>query len=200
MRGLQNTLLGCTLSFDVIKNEFVQVLHSGGNHWLTVSTIGCKPSVVKVYDSLFSELPTQTKEQICALLVSNESAIELIYVNAKKQANGCDCGLLALAFAAALCAGQDPNNLLFEKSMRLHLLQCLEKEEVTPFPFKTVKRNRESRRAGKINIYCKCRTEEGGNMIACSGCDEWFHEECVTASRQVWKKKKSDWYCDNCKI
>ena len=36
MRGLQNTLLGCTLSFDVIKNEFVQVLHSGGNYWLTV--------------------------------------------------------------------------------------------------------------------------------------------------------------------
>ena len=150
MRGLQNTLLGCTLSFDVIKNEFVQVLHSGGNHWLTVSTIGCKPSVVKVYDSLFSELPTQTKEQICALLASKESAIELIYVNDRKQEHGCDCGLLALAFAAALCAGQYPNNLLFKKSMRLHLLQCLEKEEVTPFPFKTVKRNRESRRAGKI--------------------------------------------------
>ena len=54
--------------------------------------------------------------------------------------------------------------------------------------------------SGKINIYCKCRTQEGGNMIACSGWDEWFHEECVTASRQVWKKKKSDWYCDNCKI
>ena len=49
-------------------------------------------------------------------------------------------------------SGQDPNNLLFEKSMRLHLLQCLEKEELTPFPFKTVKRNRKSRRAGKINI------------------------------------------------
>ena len=72
MRGLQNALLGCTLSFDVIKNEFVQVLHSGGNHWLTVSTIGCKPSVVKVYDSLFPELPTQTKEEICALLYSFE--------------------------------------------------------------------------------------------------------------------------------
>ena len=54
----------------------------------------------------------------------------------------------------------------------LGLALCLEKEEVTPFPFKTVKRNRESRRAGKINIYCKCRTQEGGNMIACSGWDE----------------------------
>ena len=63
MRGLQNTLLGCTLSFNVIKNEFVQVLHSGGNHWLTVSTIGCKPSVVKVYDSLFPNFPRKQRSR-----------------------------------------------------------------------------------------------------------------------------------------
>ena len=35
--GLQNTLLGSTLSFDVMTDEFVQVLHSSGNHWLTIS-------------------------------------------------------------------------------------------------------------------------------------------------------------------
>ena len=62
--GLQSTLLCYTLAFEVMREQFVQVLHSGGNHWLAVSTIGCPPSTVKVYDSLYSELPTQMKEQI----------------------------------------------------------------------------------------------------------------------------------------
>ena len=42
----------------------------GGNHWITVATIGCPPSSIRVYDSLNTELPFQTKEQICAILHS----------------------------------------------------------------------------------------------------------------------------------
>ena len=100
--------------FDVMKEEFVQVLHSGGSHLLTVSTIGCP---VKVYDSLYSELPTQTKEQICALLASQEPVIEIIYVTVQSQRNGCDCGLFALAYATAVCSGQNPQCLLFKQSV-----------------------------------------------------------------------------------
>ena len=54
---------------------------------LAVSKIGCPPSTVKVYDSLYSEFPTQTKEQICALLASQEPVIELIYVTVQSQQN-----------------------------------------------------------------------------------------------------------------
>ena len=39
---------------------------------------------MKVYDS---EFPTQTKEQICALLASQEPVIELIYVTVQSQQN-----------------------------------------------------------------------------------------------------------------
>ena len=65
---------------------------------LAVSQIGCPPSTVKVYDSLYSELSTQTKEQICALLASQEPVIELIYVTVQNQRNGCDSGLFVLAY------------------------------------------------------------------------------------------------------
>ena len=37
MGGLQPTILGLSLAFEVQISEFVQVLHIGGNHWLTVS-------------------------------------------------------------------------------------------------------------------------------------------------------------------
>ena len=45
--GLQDTILGQSLSFDVIGNEFIRVLHCGGNHWVTVSNIGCPVSTIK---------------------------------------------------------------------------------------------------------------------------------------------------------
>lgn len=104
--GLQSTGFGRTLSFDVLGHtEFVQVLHSSDQHWIVVSTIGCKYSHVKVYDSMYSDVPTSTREQICALLASSESYIHLDFVNVQLQSNCCDCGLFALAFSTALCEG-----------------------------------------------------------------------------------------------
>ena len=47
----------------------VQILHSGGNHWITVSTIGVStPATVRVYDSLNTPLPAHTKKQIASIV------------------------------------------------------------------------------------------------------------------------------------
>ena len=78
---LQNPLLGQTLEFDVISDESVQILHSGGNHWITINTVGTKHPTVKVFDSLYNELPWETKEQIAVLLQTKESAITLEFAN-----------------------------------------------------------------------------------------------------------------------
>ena len=79
--SLQNPLLGQTLEFDVASDECVQIIHSGGNHWITISTVGTKHSTVKIYDSLYNTLPYETKEQIAALLHTEESAITLEFAN-----------------------------------------------------------------------------------------------------------------------
>ena len=62
-------------------DESVQILHSGGNHWITISTVGTKHPTVKIFDSLYNELPWETKEQIAALLQTKESAITLEFAN-----------------------------------------------------------------------------------------------------------------------
>lgn len=49
--GLQSPQLGTNLAFSIADGEIVQILHSGGSHWLTASTIGSVPAHVKVYDS-----------------------------------------------------------------------------------------------------------------------------------------------------
>ena len=50
--GLEPVSLGQTLAFTIQKEEFVQVLNVSGNHWITTSSIGCKPGNVNVFDSI----------------------------------------------------------------------------------------------------------------------------------------------------
>ena len=39
MHGFQETTLGMKLAYDVLRGGFVQILHDGFGHWLTISTI-----------------------------------------------------------------------------------------------------------------------------------------------------------------
>ena len=68
--GLQDPILGQTLSFAIHKSEpFVQVLHDGCLHWVCISTVKCSPGEVILMDSMFSgNISVAVKRQICAIL------------------------------------------------------------------------------------------------------------------------------------
>ena len=59
-------------------------MHNGENHWLTLSTVGLQEStaIINVYDSLYTSLSTSTKEQICALLCTMNSSIDVRFIDA----------------------------------------------------------------------------------------------------------------------
>ena len=117
----------------------------------------------------------------------------------QRQTNGSDCGLFALAFATALCEKKKPEQIIFEKtSMRLHLLKCLEQENMTAFPSRQVQQSRVICKKETIEIYCKCCTQEEGRMVQCEICLKWFHDTCVNTKTQVWNKKDSKWFCEKC--
>ena len=83
IQGLQDVALGMTFAFDVMQGEFVQVLHDGQAHWVTISTIGCQQAEVDVFDSLFIETKEMSKElqsQIAALLHTDQDVITVRYV------------------------------------------------------------------------------------------------------------------------
>ena len=64
MCGLHDPMLQYMQTFDVYHNhEFVQCLNVFNNHWITISTVGCVPLVVNVYDSLHVELTTSLKKK-----------------------------------------------------------------------------------------------------------------------------------------
>ena len=101
--GFQLPVLGDSLAMIPPDNEFVQVILSCGDHWIAVSTVGCKPSTLKVCDKRSLKL-------VADLMQTKSLTVE--FVDVQKQKGGSDCGLFALAFIASICNGQDPTKLV----------------------------------------------------------------------------------------
>ena len=65
--GLQNVALGRVLSFNINSDrEFIQILHLGHGHWVTVSTIGCWDGEIFVYDSPPMAISSSMTNQIAS--------------------------------------------------------------------------------------------------------------------------------------
>ena len=84
------------------------MLHTGKNHWVTVSTIGCKDSEIFVYISQTSFLTTSLTKQITSLLATPKKNITVMYVDVQMQDGNSNCGLFVVAFAATLANGGQP--------------------------------------------------------------------------------------------
>ena len=115
--GFQNPVLGTKGQFDVAKSQFVQILHNGTNHWLTVSNIFGQPDVVDIYDSMLYTISLQTKLQIATILFSNNHKITYGMQPFQRQKGGDDCGLFAIAAATAICFGISPSRCLFHQEV-----------------------------------------------------------------------------------
>ena len=110
-----------------------------------------------------------------------------------------DCGVFAIAFAMAICNGQNPKELTFNISkMRRHLCDCLTDQLMRHFPA-TPQRQQHHRscRTETVQVYCRCRLQEEGPMILCEGYDTWFHKTCENIPKSAWEKD-SKWLCFTC--
>ena len=202
--GLQPSTLQYTQMFDVHSNrEFVQCLNLADNHWTTVSTVGCVPGVVNVYDSLNYGLTTSIERTIANLVHTDKPTITIQRAPMQLQRGGSDCGLFAIASATAICNGQSPENIQFDQSqMRPHLLKCLEDKLLMPFPSTIAPRRRPRiTSCERIHVYCTCRLpDEGRKMVQCTSCTRWYHCDCMKISTKRMKSIENSnrpWYCGN---
>ena len=65
----------------------MQVLNLNGNHWIVLSTIGCPPAAVNVYDSLHGTLSAVTKHLFADMLRTKFSELTLQHVALQWQSN-----------------------------------------------------------------------------------------------------------------
>ena len=101
-QGLKNTLVRDSLGFWT--NNYIQIVHSCSCHWITVSSIGCQPGEVDIYDSLYRDIDDATIRRIEKVF---GSSITFNLPDVQKQVGFTDCGLFAIAFATNLAFGKN---------------------------------------------------------------------------------------------
>lgn len=111
--GLQDPVLQMAHSFEIEGGEFVQILHMNNNHWITISSIGCSPGCIKLYNSMQLPIPSSIKQTIAELIHTQRKQITIEHINTQLQQGESECGLFAIAIATALCHGQDPQQMEF---------------------------------------------------------------------------------------
>ena len=109
-------MLGLTLSYAIQTEEFIQVLHTGCRHWVTVSTIGCREGEINIFDSYSPALTSHLMNHIAALLATPNATINMKYMDAQMQCGSADCGIFAIEFATTLANGEKPGGYYFDQS------------------------------------------------------------------------------------
>ena len=84
--GIQNTVMGYTLTYYVVCEPFVQIWHNGQGHWLTVSNIGLQSSYINMI-VMYSTLSSQAQDEICAFLHTNQEVTHVQFVDVGEQEN-----------------------------------------------------------------------------------------------------------------
>lgn len=186
------------LSFPTVKYFFIQIINVNNQHWVTVA--GFPPSLVHVYDSVYDYVSETTKMQVATIMCSAESSITFKLHKIQFQQGTSDCGAFAIAYAADLAYGNDPASFRYKQDeLRPHLLDCLEKKILLPFPKADTFYPRKPK-LDKVSIFCLCRLPDNGEekMACCVICDEWYHKSCENIPKDVFKSSKKIWKCSKC--
>ena len=103
MGVLQAPALAAPLGMIPPEVEFAQVVNVCGSHWIAISTVGCKPSPIKIYDSLLAGgVSRHTQKLIADLMQCKSKAITIEYEDVQEQKGSNDCGLFAIAFITSI--------------------------------------------------------------------------------------------------
>ncbi len=84
--GLQDVELGIIMSFVIQEGNFIQILHSPPNHWVTISVSNGK---VKHFDSRYNGLAMMLQAQISCLLSPGQNHILIDVMDVQTQVNPC---------------------------------------------------------------------------------------------------------------
>ena len=136
IEGLCNTLKVTIKCYTAWIPNYLQILHSRGDHWITLTTIGCSDNHIFVFDSLYDNVDDATKNAVDRIFTG--SHLSYCTPPVPKQQGPVDCGLYAIAYAAYLAYGKDPCKLTTHhfkhETMRCHLVKCIEQGLLTDFP------------------------------------------------------------------
>ena len=201
--GLQLPTLAEAGRCNIMVGEGIQILNDSNKHWICVSTIGCPPNTINIYDSLCGKVSPHIIKQIAALLHCRAPYFTIRVTSSQLQEGSSDCALFAIASATSLCNGESPNSIRWDqKLMRANLLKSFEQGKMKPFPGWELHDRRieeeEVVKEQKIKVYCSCRMpQDRKKMAQCVKCNDWFHQTCENIAASVFRKKEP-FTCSSC--
>ena len=108
-----------------MKNEHIQLLNAGSEHWLFTF---CSNGKIQICDSLKPSLSRVNRKCVHALYKNCVKEFIVSFLPVQKQTDGYNCGSSAIAFEAEIVDGKSPVEACFDvERMRGHLINCLEK-------------------------------------------------------------------------
>ena len=164
--------------------------HMNGCHWVCLSTVGCPPDTIHIYDSQNNTDISPILQKRLASLIQPASHSLTVEVMASQAQEGCsDCGLFAVAHAVALSSGQAPSSTHWDQDrMRPHLVACLQAGAFKPFPGKPMSAKEKILSTVNIPGFCHCRhqmIDQAKKIAKCRLCQEWFHAKCDDIPKAV---------------
>ncbi len=178
----------------------MQIHIVNNNHWIVSSFLN---GVIRLYDSLATGTISAGLEEQLARIYSHlvdsvaDGGLTIHHVSVQKQEGTTDCGVFAIGFAFHAALGEDLAKISFDQDkLRCHILSCFEKNCLSKFPT-TKKCPRACRPSVSfIHLYCDCRLPESfDDVVACDGCDRWFHHQCVGFDASL---VSDEWFCNHC--
>ena len=173
-----------TMNYDIEPSEFVQVIHNGRGHWLTISSISTSHPDVHVYGSMYPSAGTLVKAQIAALLhTENLPAIHECSHAGRRY----DCGLF-ICCDICYCTGiwRAPRSISLRSRQNASPSVELFRGKADISVSVQLRRATESivKSVDEVPVYCVCRMPElpKTRWIKCSGCKRCYHtESCINA-------------------
>ena len=115
----------------------LQIVHcKEREHWVTATTIGCEPGVIKVYDSLYTTLDKPSSVVVANWFYPKDQEFKISVVRPQKQIGGRDCGVFAIALATSIAINHKVSKKFNQARKRAHLASCIDKQELSLFPSK----------------------------------------------------------------
>ena len=134
-----------------------QIHHNGKFHWVASVKV---EGQIYVFDSLFSgNLSPSLQIQLASLYGGDFNTITVRVPSIQQQNNSVDCGLFAIANIVQFCYGYYIGKDLIKfdvEFLREHLVHCLERQHMTPFPRIETKAKLNKKKTIYVDISCDC--------------------------------------------
>lgn len=208
--GLEDVDLGHSetgFSINQEKAMYIQVMNTfgwPGKHWITFRNWGGK---ILVYDSCAHGRGEKYDQEVTwAMFNAIRPKDHALYKMAcsQQEPSSSHCGVFAIATAVSLAYGENPSKIKFKDSttLRQHLLSCLERGYLIPFPSQPWDYENELLDREEVCVCMKCEMPEIPSKILnkCDSCGHFYHAVCLGNMNMatVSTRKVIYMYCTDC--